>query len=140
MTDNEAKIIIGDHVKQVSKNSSWWFLARRKFYLDFSALLEPYQKEANLPLPGHLEFPHFTMNNRGLDFGDFTYKWDEIFGTGIKEEELYNSSNESVYYRRHLIFCLEDGTIKEYMLGDTTYLRNLLGHFMEQYKLEFYNH
>lgn len=100
--------------------------------------MEPYEKEANLPFRDELSFPHFIMNKKGLDFGDVLFKRNEIFGVAIKEETIYNSSSETRRYIRDLVFCTEDGKIHEYTLGDTSYLKNLLGHFIELYKLEFY--
>ena len=139
MTDEEAKPLIKNYVNNISRKSGWWIFNKRKFYLDFTNILEPWQKDANLALPKKLAFPHFTISSKGLDFGDFTYKWNEVFGTAIKEEMIgTNSDEQPVIFIRHLIFCLEDGMVIEYDLGDTSHLKNLTGHFIEEYKVEFY--
>ncbi len=137
MTEEEGKNIVKSYVDNIAKKSSWWFLNRRRFYLEFSKIFEPYQKEANLLLRDELSFPHFTMSKFGLNFGDSIYEWSEIFGVAVKTEEKHNTTTEETYFIKHLIFCTADATVKEFMLGDTSYLKNLLPHFIELYKIEF---
>ncbi len=137
MTEEKAKKIIIDHVDSITKKSSWWPLSRRRFNLEFSKFMEPYEKEANLPPREELSFPHFTMNKAGLNFGDIFYKWNEVFGIAIKTESIYNANADMNHYIKNLIFCSKDGNIQEFTLGDTSYLKNLLKHFIAVYKEQF---
>lgn len=137
MTEQEAQNRIKAYVKQLRRNSGgWWIFSGRRIDIVFTRFYAPYPGETLPALRKELSFPHFVMNSKGLDFGDLFLSWKDIAATAIKTEVLSERENTDILTEQ-LVLCLSDGTVKEYMLGDTKYLGIWLGHYIETYKQEF---
>lgn len=95
------------------------------------------KKKANLPLPEKLNFYSICINKKGINKYSDLIQWSEICATGISIESILDKYGEDYRYINHLLVCLNNGKIIEFELGDISSLKGLLGHFIEEYKIEF---
>ncbi len=117
--------------------SGFWIFDKRKLYLDITRFLKSHEKSANLPLPKLLSLSYCKIDKNGIHVDDFTVEWDKICATGIKKEEL-KGKGENPYYVHHLMVCLYTGKISRISIGSNDLHRGLLGHFIEQYKIDYF--
>jgi hypothetical protein len=124
-------------VEDERKNSDSWMSSKKKLELVITRYLEPYEKSANYPLPPRIIFPRMQLDKSGITNNNtgFLTEWSAIAATGMKAERI--DIDEAPSYDHYLTVCLTDGKIRQYELGNIDHFRGLLGHYIEQYKLEY---
>jgi hypothetical protein len=137
MNEEEAKYKLLKYCDREIDNSGWWLFGKKKLTIEYTALLETWRKNANLPLPDNITFPGFSINSAGIDLGSSRFSWDEIAATAFKIEIIADNSAERYLELRHLLFCSHNGEIFDRQLGTTDHFKGLLGHFIESYKQEY---
>lgn len=139
MTKKEGIKLLFNRVDNEIQKSGWWIFNKRNIELVITRILEPYEKKANLPLPEKLSIYDMTIDKQGILHHKELRKWSEICVTGIKTEKEYDGRHEVYIYTRHLLICMNNGDVFQYTLGDISKFKGLLGHFIEQYKIDFLN-
>ena len=136
MTHNEARQKLIDHCDEEIRKSGFWIFNRKELHFDTCRILEPYEKEANLPLPEKLTVRGIHIDRTGIDYGDGKpLAWDKIAAAGIKSEPLYQE-HQLTEYIRHLLLCLHTGEIIVIAIGNIDHLKGLFGHFIASYKAD----
>ncbi len=138
MTIKEGVEILYDKVDFQRRKNSWWIFNKRNIDLSITRILEPYEKKANFPLPEKIRLNDICIDKNGIKYKDDQIDWSEICVTGISTEKSKNSY-EKFNYLEKLLICFHDGQTLEFDLGDTSKYRNLLGHFIELYKINHQN-
>ena len=138
MTVEEARQKIIAYCDNEIKNSGFLGFDKNKLELEFTRILEPYMKEANLPLPDSLSFTNdlneIVINSAGVKTSQILYAWLDIYMTAIKIHDI-SKHEQKREYNSYLIMCLTNGNIIELELGNLEKYCGLVGHFIEQFKL-----
>lgn len=136
MTVAEGQNRLVQFVEKKIRDSGLWGFFQRKIDISLTRILEPWEKSANLPLPGEIRLSYLLIDQNGITCnGEDFIPWKEICATAIQTEQLSkNYSGEN--YRKHLLIVLHSGKIISFELGDIAHLKGLLGHFIELYKSE----
>lgn len=134
MDEKEARHKLLKYCDREIDSSGWWIFGKKKLIIEYTRLLEPWQKTANIPLPDQISFANFDLNAGGIDLGSSKFNWDEIAATAFKIEMLDGHADNKPIELRHLLVCTHEGEIFDYSLGITDYYKGQLGHFIETYK------
>ena len=117
--------------------SGFWIFDKRTLYLDITRFLKPHEKSANFPLPKSLSLSYCKIDKNGIHVDEYTVEWDKICAAGIKKEQLMDNG-ENTYYEYHLMICLYTGKIRHISIGSNDLYRGLLGHYIEQYRIDYF--
>lgn len=139
MTETDAINKLIEYCNDQIKNSGFWIYNKKKLLFDRTVLFEPWERVANLKLPDQLCFSkddnYFVIDSNGIKI-EQNYKWSNIAATAIKtalrqDDDAYPRND------KYLLVCLNNGLILEKELGNIDKYHGQVGHFIEQYKLEF---
>jgi hypothetical protein len=139
MTPEEAKAkLVAYYKNKESKDPDWYrFISSVDLTtkISITELLEPWQKNANLSLPENIDLGNnVVIDVNGVKSYMGSIAWKDIFMTAVAEQSTY--SNDDVIKSEHFfVACLGDGRIFEAPVTNMNEYSNLLGHFIEQYKL-----
>jgi len=101
-------------------------------------LLEDYEKTANFQLPEILKIGTLKIDKNAVGVGDSCIEWKNICATGIMTRIIPSRSDHVPDVHDHyLLLCLTTGEVIQFFLQDIERLHGLLGHFIEQYKLQY---
>ncbi len=135
MTEDEGIEKLIEFCDAEIKKSGWWIFKDKKLTFAKTKLLKQYEREANLSLPESLQIQNVVFNNIGLTINGTLYQWNNIVATGIKTHAVPISGIPEWRFDEYFLFCLQNGKVIEFPLGDIKHLHGQLGHFVEQYKL-----
>lgn len=121
------------------RKTGWFIFKNPNLKYKTTRLLEDYEKTANLPLPEKLKIGSVKIDSKGVGSGDsYEFEWKDICVTGIMTRIIPSKSDyPSEDHEYYLLLCLMNGEIIEFFLQDIDHLHGLLGHFVEQYKLQY---
>lgn len=138
MTEKEAILKLIRYRNRKIKESGWWIFNKRKIAIKKTKLLQPYERDVNLPLPESLVIEKALFDKTGITTNSEFYPWKEILVTAILTEFIsyydHKVHNDQLKPDETLLIYLTNNTIIEVHLGDTRHLFDQLGHFIEQYK------
>jgi hypothetical protein len=136
MTLEEGQYRLIQFVEKEIAQSGLWIFFKRDIEVSLTRILDPFEKTSNLPLPEKIRISVLEFDKRGINCNEEDFlEWEKICATAIKSERLrHNYSGEA--YRKHLLLILHSGQIIQFLLGDISHLKGLLGHYIELYKLE----
>lgn len=137
MTEKECLNNILTFCNNELKKMGWWIFNDHTITLEKTRLLEAYEKDANLALPSVLNFNDGLIDHSGVTLNNVLYKWTDMCCTVVKDDRRPTKGNETGKFisDKYLVFCLHNGNIFQIKLENTDQYRNLLLHFIEQYKL-----
>ncbi len=137
MTEKECLDNIVDFCNKDLKKKGWLIFNDHNVSLEKTRLLQDYEKDANFPLPPLLQFDDTRVDHNGINIENNCYKWSDICSTVIKYDRRPTKMSEEGKFTTdtYLVFCLNSGEVLEVELGDVKQYRNLLVHYIEQYKL-----
>lgn len=100
-------------------------------------LLEDFEREANLPLPPSLACENGSVNSDGIRRDKELHRWSEVSCVLIKSDSYPANYHEMTRVRtdKYLVFSTQEGTIYEVRFQHPDHHRNLLGHFIEHYRM-----
>lgn len=136
MTEKECFEKIVKFCNKELKKTGWFIFNDHNVTLEKTRLLNDYEKEANLPLPLTLKFETACIDSSGIQLNGNFYKWADICTTVIKNDTVPTNFGEEGRFRtdKYLVLCLYTGEVLQLKLDRADNFRNLLGHFIEQYK------
>lgn len=137
MEENECLDNIIKFCKREHKKSSWFIFNDNNISFEKVKLLNDYEKDANLPLPSELFLVRSKINHAGIELQNVLYKWSDICCIIIKEEVVPSDFGDPKEYRidKYVVFSTNDWKIIELKVYKPEQYSNLLGHFIQQYKL-----
>jgi hypothetical protein len=137
MTEKECLDNILNFCNNELKKMGWWIFNDHTITLEKTRLLEAYEKDANLPLPSVLYFNDGCIDHSGVTLNNVLYKWINMCCTVVKDDRRPTKGDETGKFitDKYLVFSLHSGEILQIKMENTDQYRNLLIHFIEQYKL-----
>ena len=107
--------------------------------LEKTRLLKDYEKDANLSLPSELVFENTRIDYIGIEYKNSLYKWSVICCVVVKHDTRPADIGEKGHGRfrtdKYIVFSLNNGDVFQIKVGTGDQYSNLLGHFIELYKL-----
>jgi hypothetical protein len=138
MTEEKGIKILIQHCDNEIKESGFLIFNKKRISFEQTRLVDQWNREANLALPNNIEFNYTTIDKNGVRFGQQNYEWCDISATGIKSE-IVEVNEEYMKCNNYLLLCLNNEKVIEREIGKMEHYYNQLGHFIEQYKLEYKN-
>ena len=140
MTENECLENIIKFCNKEKKKARWFDFKLHYISIEKIRLLKDYEKDANLSLPPELIFENARVGYYGIEFNNLLYKWSDICCLVIKtdtfpDEYEYNFIDGTRRTNKYIVFSLFNGEILQIKAAKGSRFSNLLGHFVEQYKL-----
>lgn len=139
MTEKECLDKIIEFCNNELKKTGWFIFNDHNISIERVRLLKDYEKDANLPLPAELVFENARINYNGIEYKNSLYKWSDICCAVIKYDSRPADYGEmgSGRFRidKYIVFSLNNGEVFQIKVGTGEEYSNLLGHFIEQYKL-----
>ena len=139
MTFEEGKNRMFELIEAEIKSRTRWFFGGPTIELSITRILEPYEKTANFPLPETISIDDMLFDKNGITMHTELLSWKDICASGIRTEEIFDGNADEMKYIKKLVLILHSGEIFQYNLVDISKFKGLLGHFIEQYKLENLN-
>lgn len=133
MTKQQGIDLLFTRVQNEIDRSGWWIFDKKRIKLVINRILEPYEKSANFPLPESIVIDDIRIDAHGITFGRTSLTWAEICASGIKTYEI--PAGEDYIVQKSLLLCLHNGKIHELYIEDFNRFKGLLGHHIEEYKL-----
>lgn len=137
MTETEAIKKMKQVCSEEIKKTGFLIFFKSDIRFDQTRLLEPWEKTANLWLPEEIRFDEegVVIDSNGVIGGIHNIKWNEIIATGIKTKIIPREGHD---LRLHsLLVATVNAEIIELKIGKIDQYHGLLGHFIEEYKLEY---
>jgi hypothetical protein len=140
VTEKECLNNIAKFCDKELKKTSWLFIFNdHDISLEKTRLLKDYEKDANLPLPSELVFENNRIDYIGIEYKNSPYKWSDICCVVIKHDTRPADIGERGQGRfrtdKYIVFSLNNGNVFQIKVGTDEQYSNLLGHFIELYKL-----
>lgn len=135
MTTQQGTDLLFNRIRKEISDSGWWGFGKKETQLVINRILEPHEKSANFPLPESIVMTDIRIDAQGIAFGRTSLTWDEICVSGIKT--YYIPSGEDHIQEKSLLLCLHTGKIHELYIDDFKRFKGLVGHHIEQYRLNY---
>lgn len=140
MDKKEIKRILLNYCDRQISDRYYPFIGNLRITYSDTRILEPWEMDANLPLPEKICFPenscHFQISREGVKRKNSVLKWSSVLMTAIA---TYNYGDDSCNNEIYVLIYTEDFVIikEQISVGDRFY--GLLGHFIELYKKQAVN-
>lgn len=137
MTEKECLNNIVKFCNKELKKTGWFIFNDHNISLERVRLLRDYEKAANLPLPVALMFENSRIDYEGIEFKNILYKWSDVCCVVIKNDTVPAEYGEGSRFRvdQYIVFSLNNSEVFQIKVGKGGQYSNLLGHFIDQYKL-----